>query len=59
MPEIWKKNNVEMITTFFLKSSAKSTNFDVSSLGIFDEVPVSKFNQVSVSKVTVSTEPLI
>jgi len=47
----------------FRKISAKCTNFEVSSLslGVFDEVLVSSrnFNQVSVSKVTVSTTSLI
>jgi len=58
----------EVMTTFFTKISAKCTKFEVSSLGlelqvsglgVFDEVSVSvssrNFNQVSVSKVTVST----
>jgi len=74
MPEIWKKIKSELITTFFKKLSAKCTNFEVSSLGlgpehqvsslglgVFDEVSVSSrnFNQVSVSKVTVSTTSLV
>jgi len=55
----------------FWKISAKCTNFEVSSLrlelqvsslgfGVFDEVSVSSrnFNQVSVSKVTVSATSL-
>ena len=38
-----KKFNFEVKTIFYKKKSAKSTNFEVSSLGNFDEVPVSKF----------------
>jgi len=51
MPEIRKNLTWEVVTTFFWKISAKSTNFEVSSLGlefqvsslglgIFDEVSV-------------------
>jgi len=54
MPKIRKKFNLEVVTTFFSKISAKFTNFEVwslslefhvSSLGlaIFDEVVVPKF----------------
>jgi len=31
------------MTIFYKKHSEKSTNFEASSLGKFDEVPVSKF----------------
>jgi len=31
------------MTISYKKNSAKSTNFEVSSLGNFDDVPVSKF----------------
>ena len=31
------------MTIFYKKHSAKSTNFEVSSLGNFDEISVSKF----------------
>ena len=63
----------EVMTTFLWKILAKPTNFEVSSLGLelhvsilalglgaFGEVSVSSqnFNQVSVSKVTVSTASL-
>jgi len=61
----------EVMTKFLWKVSAKCTNFEVSSLGlelqvsslglgVFGEVSVSSqnFNQVSVSKVTVSTASL-
>jgi len=60
------------MTTFFTKILAKCTNVEVSSLcfelqvsshglGVFDEVSVSSrnCNQVSVSKVTLSTTSLI
>ena len=70
MPEI-KKIQVRSDADIFSKMSAKCTNFDVSSfgrelqvssLGVFDEVLLSvssrNFNQVSVSKVTVSTTSL-
>jgi len=54
VPEIRKKFNLEVMTTFFQEISAKCTNFEVSSLGlefqvsslglrIFDEVSVSQF----------------
>ena len=42
-----------MMTTFFWKISAKSTNFVVSSLGL------GIFDEVSVSEVTVSTTSLL
>jgi len=53
MPEIRKKLNLEVMTTFFWKISSKSTNFEDWCLGrgIFDEV--------SVWKVTVSTTSVI
>ena len=46
MREIRKKSTWEAVTTFFWKISAKSTNFEISSLGlgIFDEVSVSNFS---------------
>jgi len=60
------------MTTFLKKMSAECTNFEISSLGLelqvsslglgdIDEVSVSSrnFNQVSVSKVTVSTTSLV
>ena len=56
------------MTKFFWKFSAKSTEFEVSSLGLDFQVSVSEFlmksrsrsfNQVSVSKVTVSTTSLV
>jgi len=57
MPEIWK--NSSQTWWHFFKILTKCLNFEVSSLGFFDEVLVSvssrNFNQVSVSKVTVAT----
>ena len=57
MTEIRKNLIREVLTKFFWKFFAKSTNFEVPSLslGIFDEV----LNEVSVSKVTVSTTSLL
>jgi len=55
-----KKIDAEVITTFFKKNSAKCTNFQVSSLGL--ELPVwslGVFDEVSVTKVTVSTTSLL
>jgi len=43
MPEIRKKFNAEVMTTFFWKISAKSTNFEVSSLGLEFQLSVSNF----------------
>ena len=63
-PQNSQRVKSEVMTTFFLKISIKCTNFEVSSLGILDEVSISSrnFNQVSVSvsvsKVTVSTKSL-
>ena len=42
MPEIWNKIRLRS-DDGIKKTSAKSTNFEVSSLGIFGEVSVSKF----------------
>ena len=44
MPEIWKNFNSEVSgDDIFQKISAKCKSFEVSSLGVFDEVSVSKF----------------
>jgi len=61
MAEIWKKINLE-VTTFKKKNSAKCTNFEVSVLNFKSRVSgflmkslSRSFNQISVSKVAVST----
>jgi len=49
MREIRKKSTWEAVATFFKNISAKSTNFEISSLvlRIFDEVSVSSFKSRS------------
>jgi len=48
--EIWKKFNLEVMTTNFLINLAKCTNFEVSSLGLELQVPnLGIFDEVSVS----------
>ena len=43
MPEISKQFYLEAMTTFLQKNFGKMHKFEVSSLGNFDEVSVSKF----------------
>ena len=52
MPEIRKKLYLEVMATFFFYISAKSTNFEVSSLGVEFQVSSIGIFEVSVSKVS-------
>jgi len=56
LPEIRNKFNLEVVTTFFSKIWANSTNFEISEF--FMKSRSRRFNEVSVSKVTVSTTSL-
>jgi len=59
-PRNLKKLNLEVMKTFFWKISAKSTNFEVWSLGLgFQVSSLGIFDKVSISKVTISTTSLL
>jgi len=48
------------MTTFYRKSSAKYTNFEVSNLGLeFQVLSLGIFDEVSISEITISTTSLL